>query len=404
MNICMGISQLYSPDRGVVAGGNINAMLALSEGLSQRGHSLTLVAGLPHERLSDEIRRKLSHIKLELLKLSTRGPMLRNLEFLSRLIPLAFKWRGLSRFDLVHGHSGYAHLSLMTTFLKRILGVPAVHTIYCPMTDRLNDRVHPLLKTTTLVRSYLSQMDRIVVISENIRRSLHKMNLPDEKVVMIRPAIKECRSVKPDERSRLRRELRVKPSDIMVLFVGNFSRAKGLDLLIKAFAQVKRKVSQAKLVYTVERGPKHSDKREKEVRSLLTQVTDPGDTIELGIVPDMALLMASSDLFILPFRETSGPMDYPMSLLEAMAAGNAVISTRVGGLGELIRDGENGLLVEPDDAERLGYAMHRLLTNESLRHLLADQGKIDTWTKFSQDRAARETEKVYEELLCGRHR
>ena len=185
----------------------------------------------------------------------------------------------------------------------------------------------------------------------------------------------------------------------MILFVGNLLRAKGLDLLVEAFAKIKRRLGRLKLVYAVEKGPKVSDRREREISTLVRRLTNPGDTIELGIVSDMPLLMASSDLFVLPFRETNGPMDYPMALLEAMAAGRAVVTTRVGGLVEVVRDGKTGMLVEAGDAEGLSETMLTLLTNDSLRHSIEDRTKREILETFSLDRIARETEGIYEQVL-----
>ena len=329
MKICMSIPQLYSPREGVVVGGNTNAMLALSEGLVNLGHSLMLLSGWAYPNSSDEVRAKLSYIQLELLRLRTTGPMFRNIEFMGRLLGLAYKWRNANQFEILHSHSGYVHLTVLTVLLKRILGLPAVHTLYCPVTDRLHDRRRHYLKVDRLIRGCLLQMDRIIVISENIRGSLVGFGVPEEKIVMIRPAIRQYREVIPSERNVFRQQLGVTPGEFMILFVGNLLRAKGLDLLVEAFAKIKRRLGRIKLVYAVEKGPKVSDRREREISTLVRRLTNPGDTIELGIVSDMPLLMASSDLFVLPFRETNGPMDYPMALLEAMAAGRAVVTREI---------------------------------------------------------------------------
>jgi len=403
MKICMSIPQLYSPREGVVVGGNTNAMLALSEGLVNLGHSLMLLSGWAYPNSSDEVRAKLSYIQLELLRLRTTGPMFRNIEFMGRLLGLAYKWRNANQFEILHSHSGYVHLTVLTVLLKRILGLPAVHTLYCPVTDRFHDKRRLYLKVGKVIRSCLLQMDCIIAISENIRKSLVRLGVPEEKVVVIRPAIRQCRIVAPNERDALRRELGMAPGQLMILFVGNFMRAKGLDLVVRAFAKVKRRLSQTKLVFAVERGPKLSEKRESEIRTLVRSLTDPTDTIELGIVSDMPLLMASSDLFVLPFRETNGPMDYPMALLEAMAAGRAVVTTRVGGLLEVVRDGETGMLVDAGDAEALSQAMLTILTKESLRLSIASRAKSEVLETFSPERIARETEEIYKCVLKARN-
>ncbi len=399
MNICMSISQLYAPQGGTIAGGNINAMLALTDALGRRGHSMTVLSGWPHRHSAEEVRAQFPQTRLELLRLHRAGPLVRNVELLFQLARTAYKWRHKVQFEMIHGHSGYPHLSAMTVLLKKVLGVPAVHTVYCPMTNRLNDRKAPMLRAMVPVRSLLGRMDRIIAVSENVRRSLEDLNLPEEKVVMIGPAIRNWRNVSDEEVLAFRHKLGTSPEDRVVLFVGNFTRAKGFDLVIKALAKVKQELEQVKLVYAIERGPKFSNEREKEVRSLLRDHTDLADTIELGIVPDMPLLMASSDVFVLPFRETSGPMDYPMTLLEAMASGAAVIAARVGGISEVIQEGETGMLIDPDDEDSLARAMLTLLRDETLRLRLGQRAKLVALDRFNQEKVAQKTEEIYDQVL-----
>jgi glycosyltransferase involved in cell wall biosynthesis len=88
-----------------------------------------------------------------------------------------------------------------------------------------------------------------------------------------------------------------------------------------------------------------------------------------------------------------------MVILEAMAAGLPIIATAVGGVPELIRDGQEGLLVPPDDPAALAEALQRLLGDSQLADRLSNQTRARAEQVFSANRAAQKMAAVYEELL-----
>jgi glycosyltransferase involved in cell wall biosynthesis len=96
-------------------------------------------------------------------------------------------------------------------------------------------------------------------------------------------------------------------------------------------------------------------------QQILTQADSLGlgKTIDwTGFTRDIFRELAQTDIFVLPSRFGEG---LPMVVLEAMAAGVPVVATRVEGIPEAIRDGQDGLLVEPDDPNALGEAIARFI-------------------------------------------
>lgn len=375
-------------------------MLGLSEGLTAAGHEVSVLAGWPHRHEPDAVRERLDPVELRLHRLRLSGPYTRNVELLARAYLDARGVRNGHAFDLIHGHSGYAHLSALTRVLKRELGVPALHTLYVPITDRLNDSRSRLLAWKAPLRRMLGGIDRVIAISENIRDSVERIGLSPTDVTVVPPAVRQCRSVTREEREERRLELGLGDDEPMVLFVGNLTAAKGFDLVIRAFSEALHSVPKAKLVHTTETGPSHHDSRLGQIERQLERQIPPERRTGLGIVDDMPGLLAASDLFVLPFRETAGPMDYPMALLEAMAAGTAVLTTVIGGIPEIVRDGQNGVMVPPDDAAALGRAMVDLLSNDDRRRDIGDSAREEIRRRFGPDRVSREMEEVYENTLA----
>jgi len=88
-------------------------------------------------------------------------------------------------------------------------------------------------------------------------------------------------------------------------------------------------------------------------------------------------------------------------LLEALLARSAVVATDVGGVSEIVRDGESGLLVPAEDPRALAGAIRSLLAEADLRQRLGEQGRQQVLRRFTADHMARAYERLYEELLTG---
>ena len=114
-----------------------------------------------------------------------------------------------------------------------------------------------------------------------------------------------------------------------------------------------------------------------------------GDRID---VPD---LLAGMDLFVLPSRWEG----LSVSIMEAMAAGLAVVATDVGGTAELVVNGETGLLVPPADVQALARAVTQLLQDESGADRMGRLGRRRVLSKFTHARMVEQVESLYVSLL-----
>jgi glycosyltransferase involved in cell wall biosynthesis len=123
----------------------------------------------------------------------------------------------------------------------------------------------------------------------------------------------------------------------------------------------------------------------------------------LGVLPskvDVVTLMSLSDLVVLPSTHEG----YPISAIEAMGAGAAVIASAVGGLVELIEHGVTGRLVPPRDSTALAEAIEQLLANDIERRLLGERAVEFVRTRHQADVVAELHEAVYRRMLEARDR
>lgn len=118
----------------------------------------------------------------------------------------------------------------------------------------------------------------------------------------------------------------------------------------------------------------------------------------LGIRADVEELLAATDVFVLP----SSYEGHPLSVMEAMAAGRPVVATAVGGVPEIVRDGETGLLVPPGDVAALAGAMRRLARDPGLRAALGRAGGRLAAATFDVSRMAEAYDHLYRRILSRR--
>jgi glycosyltransferase involved in cell wall biosynthesis len=148
------------------------------------------------------------------------------------------------------------------------------------------------------------------------------------------------------------------PDEDFILFVGDLSRDKGIHTLLNAYATLK----DAPPLVLIGR------------RCQDTPAEFPSNVIFLNSWPHAAVMAAWRRCSI-AVAPSAWPEPFGVVVLEAMAAGRPVIASRIGGLPDMVVDGETGLLVSPDDPAALRTALERLLTDRDLREQLGQAGQ-----------------------------
>jgi glycosyltransferase involved in cell wall biosynthesis len=149
-----------------------------------------------------------------------------------------------------------------------------------------------------------------------------------------------------------------------VLAVGRLVPEKGFDVLIDAFAG--RALAELNLVVAGDGEAREELRRRAAAKGVANRVHLVG-TVDR---PRLSLLLRRAEAFASASRQEG----FPLSVLEAMAAGTPVVATAVGGVTELARDGGNALVVPPDDPSALAGALARVIADGSLRSQLSRAG------------------------------
>lgn len=190
-------------------------------------------------------------------------------------------------------------------------------------------------------------------------------------------------------RERQRKSLGFSGSETVVGAVGRLDVQKGFEFLIEAMSRLREPFPELRCVIVGD-GPEKT-RLQRKVESMGMQ----GLVYFVGEQADMRDWYGFFDLFALPSLWEG----LPNALLETMACGIPAVASSVDGVLEVVKDGENGLLVPPGDPEALAEALAELLKDSSLRSTLAEKGKKDVSERFTLDRMVQEYDNLYQKIL-----
>jgi glycosyltransferase involved in cell wall biosynthesis len=176
----------------------------------------------------------------------------------------------------------------------------------------------------------------------------------------------------------------------LLLYLGHLERFKGLFELVDAVALLRSRHPDLQLVLAGV-GPAADDLRH-HAESLGLPALEFAGWVE---TEEKARLLAEATCLVLPSHQEA----LPLVVLEAMAAGVPVVATNVGGIPETIRDGVDGLLVPPGDAETLASALSRILDEPELAQRLSDAALHRADELYTPEALALRTAELYDEVL-----
>jgi glycosyltransferase involved in cell wall biosynthesis len=281
--------------------------------------------------------------------------------------------------DLVHVHSRRG-ADLYGGFAAALAGIPAVLT-------RRVDAAEPALLARVKHRPYRT----VVALSLAIERQLRAAGVAPERLLLI-PSAVDTRRYRPaaGPRARLLAAFDLPADALVVGVVAQLIERKRHSWLLALLPNLLRECPQLKVV-CFGRGPLEERLRHELTRLALT------DCVTLaGFRRDLPELLPGLDLLVHPAeREGLG-----LALLEAASAGVAVVACAVGGVPDVVVDGETGVLVQRDDAVALRGAIARLLGAPQERRRLGAQARRHVERRFDTARLVAEHLALYTRLLA----
>ena len=365
----------------------------LTKGLDDRGYETTLVTGAvgPDEGSMEYVAAELGiePVFLPELRRDVSPVDARAVASLRRLI------REL-RPDVLHTHTAKA--GAVGRLAARAAGAarpPAVvHTFHGHV---LRGYFGPAQTRVFLEveRSLARTSDALVAVSEEVRDELVRLRVaPADRFDVIRLGLDLGRrtAAPPGGREEERTRLGVADDAFLVGWFGRMTEIKRVDDLLRAFALLRAR-EPASTLLLVGDGPLRS-----ELERLADSLGIADSTRFVGMRRDVGALLAATDAVAL----TSANEGTPVTLIEALAASRPVVSTDVGGVRDVVREGESGLLAPSGDVDAIAAELASLAADPGLRERLGRAGRDDVVERYSIPRLLDDVDSLYRRLLSAK--
>jgi len=246
---------------------------------------------------------------------------------------------------------------------------------------------------STHILSRIMSWGRYVIVSSNVvaRHMINDFGVPRWRIRLI------PRGVDLEKFKYRAPDINDKKKELVIGMIGRITPIKGHVYFIRAISKVVRLIPHIKVIIIGD-GPANKPKYRHELELLVRRLSLSRYVHFLGERHDIPQQLAKMDLVVVP---SIGEETFGRTIVEAQACGVPVVATKIGGIVDIIKDGENGLLVPPRDWNGLSEAMISLLKNRSLMQTLARAARSRVEKKFSLSHMYKKTIKVYNEALSA---
>jgi len=363
----------------------------LTAGLRKRGYDTTLVAG-SLARGEDSMAFVADERDVEVVRIHELGREISPLRDLVATLRLARLIRR-ERPDILHTHTAKAGTvgRVAAQLAGRHKPPIVVHTFHGHV---LRGYFGPLRSSLfrLLERWLARRTTALIAVSPQVRDDLVALRVaPAERFAVIRLGIELDERVAGPQDGRLesRRYLGIPPDRFAVGWIGRMTAVKRTDDVLVAFKQLRDGGVDACLCMVGD-GP---DRVQLERRAHELGVVK--DTLFLGYQEEVAPFYAAFDALVLP----SSNEGTPVSAIEALAAGRPVVATRVGGVPDVVQEGEDGFLVEPGATDELADRLARLAHDPELRERMGRAGRERVLPRYAVERLVDDVDRLYRSLL-----
>lgn len=286
---------------------------------------------------------------------------------------------------LLHSHEFTSNsYSLLAA---RIAGIPIICTAHGK--NYYPDRYYRRLAYRLVARF----SNKFVAVSEDLKSFLvEQVGINENKITVVHNGI-DIEKFKSSTftRKEIRHGLGLVQNDYVIIVVAALFEMKGHADLVKSLTKLDDIQQNLKVLFIGD-GPYR-----KQLEELTTQLGLENTILFTGFRDDISGLLSASDLFVLP----SYSEGLPISVLEAMSVGLPVVATDVGGMREIIKDGETGYLVPAKDVDELAVTIRRCIENKDITEAVSRAGRAYVRAEFSMESMLGNYRRIYHELIDG---
>jgi len=365
-------------------GGVMRHVLDLAEGLPRRGFRVLLVhakRGIDAAFAGRIERQKEFGYETAMLDLQ-RAPGGHDF---AATMALRRVIRAFGGADVLHGHSSKAGALARLgrwSHARRVVYTPHAWYTQNPELGNSSRRAYQLIE-----RALATVTDRIISVSRDEAEHAVALGIGRRKLVLIENGIESWTPEQvAQKRAATRARLGIGADDVVVGFLGRLAPQKAPDVALRAFRQILDGRPATRIVLAGD-GPEGA-----RLRALMSELGLGDRIVQLPVAngPDV---IPAFDLFLM----TSRYEGFPYVLLEALAAGCAIVTTRVGGVVDCVLDGENGAVVDDVDPDPIARAVLAIVNDPDTLNRMRAESRARA-ALFSIDRMLDRTAELYRSL------
>lgn len=354
------------------AGGITSYLFTLSKGLVRKGHTVHLASAGGNRQ--DAFHQ--AGVRTVFVDFRTKSELSPKIYFsLSRLKTYVRD----HHIDVVHSHTRVTQVA--GRLLKMFSGVAYVSTC------------HGFFRPHWFRKRLGAWGDRVIAISPQVQDHLMKdFSVAEDRIALVESGI-DLEMFQPADEA-VKKSIRAKlgyGEEILIGIIARFSDVKGQDLLVIAMKDVIRACPQARLLLI------GSGKQEELLRGLTKELGLQAHVRFHPVVAQTAEMLSALDIVVSPSRNEG----LGLSIMEAQAMALPVVGTRVGGIPSLIKDGETGLLIEPEAPPAIAASVVRLCRDPGLRLRLGQSARRFAVDRCSSDGMVDKTVACYRSVAHG---
>lgn len=370
-------------------GGPATHVTLLNEGLTHLGMKCLLVTGMEGARegsMKDMVTARQLSMKI-IPELGREINPRYDLVTLFKLYRLMRRWQP----DIVHTHTAKA--GFVGRVAARLAGVPLVlHTFH----GHVFHGYFGAAKTRLFIEleKFCARMsDRLITISPHLRQEIASYGIADPAQILVIPLGFELQAMKLlPPKGKFLHQLGLRSDEGLIAAVGRLVPIKNLHLFLDAAAIAHQQNPQIRFALIGD------GELRQELEAYAQKLAIDDAVIFTGWRRDLPQIYADLDGVVI----SSNNEGTPASLIEAMAAGCPVISTRVGGVPDIITDGQTGRIVPPQNAEALAKAMLSIFQSPADTRKMADRAREFALHKFNRERLISDIDNLYNHLFVNK--
>ena len=371
-------------------GGGIKVAFDVSKELIQHGYEIAIyVTNLFRKNIGLHEKKIISATSFDVLFPSIAEKMK---FYITPQLILTLK--EINSFDIIHFHGYRTFQNIILCHYAKKYNVPYVLQAHGSLPRIMPKRRLKYIYDTLFGYKILKNATKVIALNRVEAEQYRSMGVPEEKIAIIPNGIDLSEYAELPPKGYFKKKLNVPENLKIILYLGRIHKIKDIDFLVKAYANLINEMNCKDAVLVIA-GP--DDGYLEKVKSLVQGLGVSNHVLFTGPLygEDKLAAYVDSEVYVLPSRYET----FPMTVLEVYACGKPVVASKVGGLKDLVINGETGILVDIGNADQLARAILSLLNNGREAEEMGSRGKQLVKDKFSIEAVIGRLEALYKEVV-----